>query len=234
MKKKGVIFVSALLFLSIFTLSMVKVKADTTTTIASKDSYVYSYNPDSNYGGQDYLIFRNYILGFTEAYLYFDFSDKPTDWTKAEVSIDMYYVSETFDVKVSIVEESWEESTIDWINKPSHAQVITTLTVSEGKVYKIDISNYIAGNGISICLNASDYTQNGYVQGSSSEGYFLSENAPQLIWTYTSTTPPPDDGNEPTGTESPSIDGFNITLFVVLSFIGISAIIVHTIHRQKK
>ena len=62
----------------------------TISTVAEKDSYVYSYHPISNYGGADWLIFGDYTLGWTEAYLYFNFNDKPASWIKAEISIDMY------------------------------------------------------------------------------------------------------------------------------------------------
>lgn len=156
----------------------------TKSTIADKDSYVDSSNPTSNYGGQDWLIFGDYITSWREAYLNFDFSDKPSEWTKAEISIDMYYISETFNITVSLIEDNWGETTITWLNKPDHGEIIANLTVSEEKIYKIDVSEFISGDGISICINASDFLQNGYVQGSSSEGYFFSEDAPQLIWTY--------------------------------------------------
>lgn len=159
----------------------------TVSTVAEKDAYVTTYNPTSNYGGKDWLIFGNYITGWNEAYLYFSFSEKPAGWTKAEISIDMYSVSETFILSVSLINDNWDEYTINWVNKPIHRETITTFTVSEGKIYKIDITDYIEGRGsISICVNASNYLQNGYVQGTSREGVYSwsQEDAPQLIWTY--------------------------------------------------
>jgi hypothetical protein len=160
----------------------------TISTVAEKDAYVETYNPTSNNGGKDWLIFGNYIVGWNEAYLSFSFSDKPAGWTKAEISIDMYSVSETFTVSVSLINDTWDEYTINWINKPIHREVITTFTVAESKIYKIDITDYIEGrNSISICVNASDYLQTGYVQGNSKEGAYSSEDFPQLIWTYPET-----------------------------------------------
>lgn len=160
----------------------------TVSTVAEKDSYISSYYPTSNYGGEDWLIFGDYILGWNEAYLHFDFSDKPADWTKAEISIDMYSVSETFDVTVSLINDTWGEYTIDYMNKPIHREIITTFTVAEGKIYIFDITGYIEGrSSISICINASDYLQTGYVQGNSKEGAYSSEDYPQLIWTYPET-----------------------------------------------
>lgn len=160
----------------------------TISTVAEKDAYVTAYIPTSNYGGKDWLIFGNYLLGWNDAYLYFSFSDKPAGWTKAKISIDMYSVSETFFVTVSLINDTWEENTINWMNKPIHREIITTFIVSEGKIYKIDIADYIEGRGnISICVNASDYLKNGYVQGYSRVGAYSSEDYPQLIWTYPET-----------------------------------------------
>lgn len=160
----------------------------TVSTVAEKDAYVDMYYSNSNYGGKNYLLFGDRALGWNEAYLFFNFSDKPVDWTKAEISIDMYYVSETFIVTVCLINDTWDEYTINWINKPIHREIITSFTVSEERIYKIDITDYIEGrNSISICINASNYMQTGYVQGNSKEGAYSSEDFPQLIWTYPET-----------------------------------------------
>jgi len=183
--KKIFLIIGMTILILMVNTSFTKGTTATVSTIVEKDSYVDSYSPDSNNGGKDWLIFGNYILGWNEAYLYFNFSDKPASWTKAEISIDMYSVSETFDVSASLINDMWDEYTINWLNKPEHGEIITTFTVAEGKVYTIDISNYIEGGGISICLNASDYLQNGYVQARAREGSMGDLfPAPKLIWTY--------------------------------------------------
>ncbi len=124
----------------------------TISTVAEKDSYVELGDALSNYGGKDWLIFGEYFFGFNEAYLYFNFSDKPLTWTKAEIAIDMYSISETFNVTASLINDTWNELTINYINKPAHREVITTFTVAEGKIYKFDVTDYIAGREyISIC-----------------------------------------------------------------------------------
>ena len=191
-KKSSFLIIILIVIGLTFNITLIKgiTRDKTVSTIAEKDAYVDTYNPTSNNGGKDWLIFGNYILGWNEAYLYFNFSDKPAGWTKAEISIDMYSVSETFNVTVSLINDTWSEYTINWMNKPIHREIITTFTVAEGKIYKIDITDYIEGrNNISICVNASNYLQNGYVQGHSREGYwsFAPEGAPQLIWTYPET-----------------------------------------------
>ena len=59
-------------------------KSATISTIASKDSYVRQYYPTDNYGGKDwFLLGRDVFDAAIEAYFYFDFSDKPSTWTKA-------------------------------------------------------------------------------------------------------------------------------------------------------
>ncbi len=188
LKKKLFVIVGILIVIGLtFNITLIGCIAsdETVSTVAEKDAYIYTYNPTSNYGGKNWLIFGDRGLGWTEAYLYFNFSDKPAGWTKAEISIDMYYVSETFNVMVCLISDTWNEYTINWVNKPEHKEIITTFTVAEGKIYKIDITDFIQGrNSISICVNASNNLQTGYVQGHSKEGAYSSEDYPQLIWTY--------------------------------------------------
>ena len=195
MKNKKIVILLSLFFIFGFIFKITPIRAistdQTISTVAEKDSYVESGGATSNYGGKNWLIFGDRILGWNEAYLYFNFSNKPTGWTKAEVSIDMYSISETFNVTASLITNSWDELTITWLNKPVHGEVITTFTVAEGNIYKIDVTDYIAGRDyISICLNASDYLQGGYVQARSREGSYSwsPEGYPQFIWTYLETT----------------------------------------------
>lgn len=197
LKKKAFVIVGILIVIGL-TFNITPIRGitgdETVSTVTAKDAYVYTYHPDSNYGGKDWLLFGDRGIGWTEAYLYFDFSDKPADWAKAEISIDMYYVSETFILTVCLISDAWDEYTINWNNKPIHREIITTFTVAEGKIYKIDITNYIEGrSSISICANASNYLQTGYIQGNSKEGAYSSEDYPQLIWTY----PEPESYNLP-------------------------------------
>ena len=191
---------------------------DFTATVADKDTYVDSDSATSNYGGDDWLIFGNYLTGWREAYVHFSFEDKPDDFTKAEIAIDCYSISETFDITIVMINETWSETELTWMNKPNSSDVITTMTVSEEKRYKVDISDYIEGDGISICINASDYTQGGYVQGSSSEGAIQDEDYPQLIWTYEKED------------EEPSILGYNI--FFLIAAISVISFLV--LIRQKR
>ena len=162
------------------------------STIADKDTYVDTANPLSNYGGVS-----NLRCGFSisyeirEAYLHFSFSDKPANVTKAELSLDIWGVYQTMPLTLSIIDASWDELTMDWMNKPAHGQLIGQLMVSSSDIYKIDITSLLtARTEISICVNMTfDDVVDDYVYITSREGYYLTSDAPQIIWTYLETVP---------------------------------------------
>jgi len=197
----------------------------TTSSLATKDSYVHSDNPTSNYGGQDWLIFGYYFtLYLTEAYIEFDISLRPSGWTKAEIEIDMYSISETTQLTVSLITESWDELTINWMNKSTHGQEITRLTVATEQVYTIDVTSFISGSSLSICINATSLPT-GYVQATSREGDCSYGPGPNLTWTHPE---PPSNGDENGDGDEDSlfatIPGYNVFLIPAI-LIGISFII---------
>ncbi len=188
---KIIIFVSMIIILEfsmIFPPILAGTKPATISTVASKDSYVRQYNPTSNYGGQDwFLLGRDAFSAAIEAYFYFNFSDKPSTWTKAEISLDIYSIPETTNITVYLIENSWEELTITWNNKPSKGEVIMSFLAAAETEYIIDVSNYITGKtNISICLWTPEVFTYNQLQGYTREGYYswAPESAPQLIWTY--------------------------------------------------
>ena len=193
--KKIIIFVSLIIIFEFSTIVppiLAGTKPATVSTVASKDSYVKQYTPTSNYGGQDwFLLGRDIWNAAIEAYFYFDFSDKPSTWTKAEISLSIYSISETTNITVYLIENSWEELSITWNNKPSKGEVITSFLAAAETEYTIDVSNYVAGNtNISICLWTPEVFSYNQLQGHTKEGYYSwsPETAPQLIWTYPETT----------------------------------------------
>ena len=155
----------------------------TISMIADKDTYVDKSS--SNFGGQDYLVVK---YPFKEAYFHFNFSDKPTTFTKAEISLDFWSVSETMNFTVCLINASWEETTMIWSNKPAKGDKIGNLIVSGNRIYKIDVTNFIVNlSSISICvyIDEENYIVD-YAYITSREGYssWSPEDAPQLIWTY--------------------------------------------------
>lgn len=213
--------IKKILLISVFTIVLATifttpVRAVTTeiATLSEKDSYVQSLLNTTNNGGSIWVLF-GYDLNiheFDEAYIHFNFSDKPENWEKAEVSIDATMFGQ-FNATVSLITDSWGEGTITWANKPTHGEVITTFEVTGTAFYRFDISNYIQGDNISICINASNsYEKSGYVMATSREGHGAGLHiGPRLIWTYEVATP--------------FIEGYNLYIFlgliVVIGIIGI-------------
>jgi len=176
----------------------------TSSTIADKDTYVDTANPLSNYGGVNYLWCGfGLFADIREAFFHFSFTDKPSNITKAELSLDIFGVSQTMVLTLSVINANWDELTMDWTNKPSYGQYIGQFTVSSSDIYKIDLTNLLTPRtSISICVNMTidDYVDD-YVYITSREGYILSSDAPQIIWTYLVDVP-----------DLPAISGYDIII----------------------
>ena len=110
---------------------------------------------------------------------------------------------------MSIIEASWNEFTMDWITKPPYGQIIGLFTVPSSDIYKNDITSLLTPRTeISICVNITidNYVED-YVYITSREGYYLSSDAPQIIWTYLVDVP-----------ESPAIPSYSV--FIIIGIIG--------------
>lgn len=190
------------------------VEQRTTSSIADKDTYVDTDTPLSNYGGSNNLMCGFGISGdIREAYFHFSFSDKPTNITKAELSLDIWGVSQTMVLTMSIINVGWDELTMDWMNKPVHGQTIGQFTVATSDIYKIDITSLLATRTeISICVNNTiDNYVGDFVYITSKEGYILSSDAPQIIWTYLAEV-----------SESPAIPNYNVFFIIgIICVIGL-------------
>ncbi len=162
------------------------------SSIADKDTYVDTANPTSNYGGTSNLMSGWGIFSdIREAYFHFTFTDKPENVTKAELSLDIWGVSQTMELTLSIIDVSWNEFTLDWITKPVHGQTIGKIIAPSSGIYKFDITSLLTSRTeISICVNMTidDYVTD-YVYITSREGYYswATEDAPQIIWTFLET-----------------------------------------------
>ena len=163
----------------------------TVSGIAEQDATTISGNPDLGVAngtlGAGYNIAGNYV----EAYLFFNFTNKPINYLKAELSL--YFWGKAFpgpelNLTVCLIEESWDEQTITWNNAPSKGQVLGYFIYNNNTagVYKLDISSIVDGiTNISVCvyMEPDNYVDNS-VDISSSEEYLMQEQAPQIIWTY--------------------------------------------------
>ncbi len=184
----------------------------TRSTIADKDTYINEAFPTSNYGGDINLYCGYGYLGYyiKETYFHFSFSDKPTNITKAELSLDIWAVTQTMVLTMCIIDVGWDEYTMDWLNKPAHGQLIGKFTVTSSRIYKIDLTSLLTPRvAISICVNISidDYVDAvAYI--TSREGYYSSSDAPQIIWTYLATV-----------SETPAIPSYS--LFIIFGIMGL-------------
>lgn len=160
------------------------------SSIAERDTYVDTANPTSNYGGVN-----NLMAGFSifsdirEAYFYFNFSNKPSNYIRAEISLEFWGVSQAMNYIICLIEESWNEFSMTWINKPNKGQIIGNLLVTSDTIYSIDVSSLITGRtNLSICvyIEIDNYVDD-YAYITSKEGYYYAEDAPQLKWIYTET-----------------------------------------------
>ncbi|MEE9378371.1 MAG: DNRLRE domain-containing protein [Candidatus Lokiarchaeia archaeon] len=195
--RKRIIILVVVLFLGGFIFITPSTEAitrdQTISTVAEKDTYVNTYDPTSNFGGQDYALSGFYYTGdLLEAYFYFNFSDKPSDYTKAEISLDFSSVSETMNITICLIEEVWDEYTMTWLsNKPAKGNEIISSVITQDNIYKFDVTNYIDGrNNLSICvyITIDNYVED-YFYITSREGFssYSPEEAPQLVWTYPET-----------------------------------------------
>ncbi len=94
--------------------------------IADRDIFVDSANPTENFGRSNILkaghgisyevretYFHNHI--FTrETYLHFSFSKKPNNFIRAELSLDVWSVSQVMNFTICLIEEEWDEYTLTW------------------------------------------------------------------------------------------------------------------------
>ncbi len=200
----------------------------TISNIADKDTYIDTDNPLSNYGGVNNLMAGYSIFyDIREAYFHFNFSNKPSSFTRAEISLDFWGVSQTMNFSICLIEEDWNEYALDWMSQPNKSQVIGNIIATSSGIYTLDITSLIAGRtNLSICVYIdTDNIIDDYAYITSREGYYLVEDAPQLLWVNMETveitvTNPTSSGewerydyNTVTWTSLGSIDRVTIQLF---------------------
>lgn len=215
-KSKFIIILGIFLFLG-WNTSIIMVQGTVVQTMSSTradaDTYVDTADPLANFGGVS-----NLKAGFSwdagdirEAYFHFNFPNKPPNITKAQLSIDIWGISQTTNLTVSIIEASWNELAVDWTNQPTHGAGIGNIVAAESGIYKLDITNLITSRTeISFCINITfDNLIFDYVYITSKEGYssWSPEDAPQIIWTYLTT--------------QPAIPGYNLFYIIILLSISI-------------
>lgn len=151
----GIIFIFNISFLCIPVMGfMTPIETKTITTVA--DSTLDQYNPDTNYGGDPSLEI-GYFVGWLEACIKFDLSNKPNNVITAELNLDFYSIEATTILEIYDMSSSWNELSITWNNAPPYGAYLESFIVSQEEIYVIDITEHIESESgfWSICLTAN-------------------------------------------------------------------------------
>ena len=161
--------------------------------IADRDAHVDSNNPTVNDASEIWVSAGSYYLPQEyEAYFHFVLNDKPSFFKKIELSLSILNEVNPTIFNIILVGNSWQENTLNWLNKPSHQSIIKNITLSSAGVYKIDLTDFLKNlDEVSFCVNKTNSTVEESVSFSSKEGYVYEEDAPMIIWTYESGFTPP-------------------------------------------
>jgi len=221
-------------------------------TQPTKDASVKSFYPiaNENYGKSDYLgcsyctyLFRIdgqrvYVSGSLETYMFFSLLNKPTNYDKVELYLDVCEAENTINVTICEVAGSWGEMSITWNNKPAHGGIITTFIVSGEKWHTIDFTDYIKGDELSICLYGTNSSQKGRI-GIHSKDYQWNYEQPHLLWSVESADNDDSAGNDDDeNSESDEIDPLKLLpgypIGVLLGIIcGLAVAITKKVKRSK-
>ncbi|MEX2727621.1 MAG: DNRLRE domain-containing protein [Candidatus Sigynarchaeum springense] len=206
---------------AITTRAIQAVATGTKTTLADKDTGCRSDLPAANMGSvsQVYagIADMDPPLIFMEAFFHFNYTGKPANLTSAVIRLyAMTYQYGT--LRITIVDAPWEESTLNWTNRPPGTTHITDLAVVGNPTYfYINITDYITGRDeISIRLNATSTSPLFQVTLPTKEQVEHLEWRPVIIWTYTYT---PGGGDEP-----PVVEGFTSVLVLLGAMAGIAVV----------
>ena len=160
----------------------------TDSTVAEADTWVESGNSLINFGDYTwiYVGYPGGGYGYDEALLRFNFTDKPSSYLNACISVNFGGVDKTYNFPIFLIEENWDENVVTWSNKPAYGILITTLTVSTNGIYKINITKYVEGRtNISIYISYDNAVNDNIWISPSKEGSSSNpEDYPQIIWTY--------------------------------------------------
>lgn len=159
----------------------------TAYTLATKDAHVYDQSVNTNYGGSNVLNIGGDEVGTGrfEAYIYFDLRNKPTHIIQIEFVIQVLEVQGTTNFSIHVVDDSWDESTITWSNKPTFGPAIADFIATSSALYIFQAPAIASVSEVSICIRTSEVGQAGRIQVTAREistGY--STLGPSILWTY--------------------------------------------------
>lgn len=135
--------------------------ANPTPIVPDQDTYVEVGNPTSNFGGQDYLYIGSDIYGDQiYSYVHFNFTQKPTTFEKAYISLQPGVLYETMNISINLLDDAdtWDEYTITYLTRPTTIIDHIDYRVSQDNLCWIDITPLFTRNeltDLSLMLSAS-------------------------------------------------------------------------------
>lgn len=262
MKKNITILMSLFLLIILSNVNIVRSEPtpnpsadDYVLTIATKDTYVDSGEPLANYGGQEWLhCGLSWFNDLYIAYFYFPFTDKPNDYDHAILIFRFWGVSQTLDINITLINEEWDEYSMNWENQPLGTGVPSSPeSIWEGQItgddhWGFDVTDYIKGDGISVAIYSTNYIQNDYFLIDSREedlGYsWYGENSPTLVWVSEGAEIPTeipisdkdDDDNDDKDDDKPNtrLIDFIYSILVISTIISVISVIIYLPIRRIK
>ncbi|MFW9930375.1 MAG: DNRLRE domain-containing protein [Candidatus Thorarchaeota archaeon] len=184
------------------------------TIQVDKDAYISEYNPDVNYGSDNYLRAGEYYFGKVHAYYHFNISSHSYNWEEAWIYVIFDYGTNFTDIGVNFTSNNWDEKAITWNNRPDSISYIGHI-LCDGFGFRIPVDlDQFVDDGVSVCLYGRQEGQGEYIQGYSKEG--ASDND-QIAWIQLSYI-----GWDPVS--------FEILLRIIIIFFSIMALIIVAIY----
>ncbi|MFX0176870.1 MAG: DNRLRE domain-containing protein [Candidatus Hodarchaeota archaeon] len=149
------------------------------TIQVDKDAHISEYNPDVNYGSDNYLRIGEYGPGKVHAYYHFNISSHSYKWKEAWIYVKFDYGTNLIDIGVNLTTNNWDEMTITWNNKPESITYKGHI-LCDGFDFRIPVDlDQITDDGVSVCLYGKQEGDIGYIQGYSKEGASYND---QIAW----------------------------------------------------
>jgi hypothetical protein len=162
-------------------------QADTTTVIATEDTFTAQGSPGTNYGSSGSMTV-NGPAGERRAYIKFTVTGIPAGATEVRAVLRLWAStssSATFTARA--VASSWSESTLTWNTQPPLGTALASVTgVTAGQYDEFDVSGHVAGNGTYALAVTGSGTRARFVSTESS-----ARTPPELGLTWTPPTTPP-------------------------------------------
>jgi len=139
-------------------LNPISVQGEPTQVIyPSADAFIGDMYPDFNTGDLKWLWIcndMNIVAGICYTLIYFVL---PSNYNEYDtISLQFYIIltqsQSTLDVDVFRVIQTWNESTVNWNNRPSLGIFLFSRELRSGYSYDIDIKSHLISNTFSICI----------------------------------------------------------------------------------